>query len=300
MEYLKGNATASVAAVKVICRHLAHAERAVSAAELRSALRPLPEQRTEDEQTKATDALATSLRVAAGVGAVREEAGSTWSVDPVIAEGFKKAGNDDTAWFRAELLRRINREAMKALSDKAKVADLVLSITWMLQQDPLKPLGTAFGNGAEGTIAKLAHADGTAVKAVENEEQWRSFLRWVHALGLARTADVGRTKVVVADASTAIEDSLGQLPESARAEDWLAQLRGQLPVFGAAALLAELPVPRSGWYDIPPAVSLGLLKLEKRGVLKMESADDGRGVVTVGLGGSARQVGIITVKEAVA
>jgi hypothetical protein len=173
-------------------------------------------------------------------------------------------------------------------------------MTWMMQQDPLKPLGTVFGNGAEGTIAKLALADGTAVKAVENEEQWRSFLRWIHALGLARTVDAGRTKVVVADASTAIADSLGQLPWSGRAEDWLGQLRSRLPIFGAAALLAELPTPRAGWHEMPPAVSLGLLKLEKRGVIKMESADDGRGVITVGLGGSARQVGIITATGAAA
>lgn len=267
---------------------------------MRRAVRPLPEQRVEDAQAKATDALATSLKVAAGIGVVHEDANATWSIDLAIAEGLKEAGDHETGWFRAELLRRINKEAMASLSDRAKVADLVLGMTWMLQQDPLNPLGSAFGNGAEGTIARLALADGTAVKAVENEEQWRSFLRWIHALGLARTVDVARTKVVVADASTAIADSLGQLPKTGRADDWLAQLQSRLPIFGAAALLAELPAPRAGWHEIPPAVSLGLLKLERRGVLRMESADDGRGVVTLGLGGSARQVGVITVTGAAA
>ncbi len=298
MEYLKGAATASAGAIYVICRQLARAGGPVSGAELRRTVRPLPQQRADDEQAKPTDALATSLRVAAGIGVIHEQGNSTWSVDSAIGDGLMEAGDREAAWFRAELLSRINEEAMKSLADKAKVADLVLGMTWILQQNPLNPFGVAFGKDAERTIARLALADGSAVKAVETEEQWRSFLRWVHALGLARTVDVGRTRVVVADASTAIADSLGKMPKAGRASDWLTELRSRLPIFGATALLAQLPTPRAGWSEVPPAVSLGLLKLEKRGVLKMESADDGRGVVAVGLGGGARQVGIITVTGA--
>jgi hypothetical protein len=300
VEYLKGTANASASAVHVICRHLARVGGAVSGAELRHAVRPLPDHRVEDEQAKDTDAFGSSLKVAVGIGMVFEDAGSAMSVDPAIAEGLKAAGGSGTEWFRGELLRRINSESMTALAHNEKAADLVLGITWLLQQDPLKPLGSQFGNGAEKTLGELAHADGTLVRAVDNQEQWRSFQRWIFALGLARNVDVPGAKVVVADASTAIADSLGHLPASERAEDWLAELRRCLPIFGASSLLAALPTPRAGWHDLPPAVSLGLLKLEKRGVLTMESADDGRGVVTVGLGDSARQVGIITVTGAAA
>src|SRR5690606_11927543 len=110
------------------------------------------------------------------------------------------------------LLRRISAEAMTALNGNEKPADLVLGMAWLLQQDPLEPLGSQFGNGAEKTLGELAHADGTLVHAVDNQEQWRSFQRWIFALGLARNVDVPGTKVVVADASTAIADSLGHLP----------------------------------------------------------------------------------------
>lgn len=300
MEYLKGNANASAGAVHVICRHLTRLGRPVSGAELRHGLRPLPEHRAEDEQAKGTDALASSLKVAVGIGVVLEDANSVWSVDPAIAEALKAARDSDIGWFRAELLRRINSEAMTALANNEKAADLVLGMTWFLQQDPLKPLGSQFGNGAERTLGELAHTDGTLVHAVENQEQWRSFQRWIFALGLARNVDVPGVKVVVADASTAIADSLGHLPANERADEWLTELRRHLPIFGASSLMAALPTPRAGWNDIPLAVSLGLLKLERQGVLTMESADDGRGVIMIGLGGSARQVGIIKVTGAAA
>lgn len=293
MEYLKGIANASAGAVHLICRHLSRVGGPVPGDDLRRAVRPLPDHRAYDEQAKDTDALASSLQVAVGIGMVLEAADSAWAVDPVIAGGLEAAGDRGTEWFRGELLRRINAEAMMALARREKAADLVLGMAWLLQQDPLNPLGSNFGSDAEKTLGALAHADGTLVHAVENQEQWRSFRRWIFALGLARNVEVSGTKVVVADASTAIADSLGNLPAGGRAESWLAELRRHLPIFGASSLLAALPTPRMGWHEIPPAVSLGLLKLEKRGVLRMESADDGRGVVTVGFGKTMRQVGII-------
>jgi len=167
-----------------------------------------------------------------------------------------------------------------------------------LQQDALTPLGTAFGQDAELRIGRLAYDDGKAVKAVENQEQWRAFLRWSIALGLARNVDTSGSKVVVADASTAIADQFPVLPASDRAEDWLAQLVTYLPVLGAPSVLGSLPTPRAGWADLAPAVALGLLKLEKAGAITMTGADDGRGIVAVGLGGNTRQVGVITVTGA--
>ncbi|GAA1546959.1 hypothetical protein [Kribbella lupini] len=300
MEYLKGTANASAGAIYLVCRYLTRFGTALTGTEIRSALRPFPEHRVADEEPKDTDLLGSSLKLAAGIGLIHEHANSGWTVDSPIAEGLRAAGDDGIRWFRSELLRRINAEALDALANRGKAADLVLGMAWFLQQDPLKPLGTTYGNGAEASIGKLAHTDGTLVNAVVGSEQWRPFLRWILALGLARNVDVPGAKVVVADASTAIADSLSQLPTSERAKDWLNELQIRLPIFGATALLAALPAPRAGWHDIPPAVSLGLLKLEKRGVIKMESADDGRGVVTVGLGNNPRQVGIITVTGAVA
>jgi hypothetical protein len=294
MDYLKGNVTASAGALYVICRYLSKIGTACTTGELRSVLRPLQEHRSDDDQAKSTDALATSLKVGQGLGLLTEE-GAGWAVDPPVALQFSDSIPDATAWFRGELLRRISAEAMASLENEEKPADLVLAMAWFMQQNPMKPLGAAFGGGAEAGIGSLAHKDGTLVKAVENQEQWRGFLRWSIALGLARNVEAPGTKVIVADASTAISDQFPVLPPSGRAEDWLGDLRTQLPILGSSALLGSLPEPRSGWDEIPPAVALGLLKLEKAGAMRMESADDGLGVVTVGIGGNARQVGIITV-----
>ena len=295
MDYLKGNVTASASALFVICRHLSKIGDTCVSADLRNALRPLHVHRNDDPAKSSTDALASSLKVGEGIGVLTEAKGFGWAVDPAIATGLMGAADEGWTWFRGELLRRINTEAMASLEQKEKPSDLVLGMAWFLQQNPLRPLGAAFGGGAEEGIGSLAHPDGTLVKAVENQEQWRGFLRWSIALGLARNVEAGRTRVIVADASTAIADQFASLPNSDRAEAWLAQLTKQLPILGSGTLLGALPTRRAGWASIPPAVSLGLLKLEKAGALRMESADDGRGVVTVGLGTNVRQVGIITV-----
>ena len=298
MDYLKGNLPASAGALYVICRHLSKVGAACTTADLRSALRPLKEHRSGDDQAKSTDTLATSLKIGEGIGLLIETGDGGWAVDPAIAVVMTDPKTDVGAWFRAELLRRVNAEAMAALVKNEKPADLVLGMAWFMQQNPMKPLGTPFGGGAEASIGSLAKKDGTLVKAVENQEQWRGFLRWSIALGLARNVDVPGTKVIIADASTAIADQFPVLPRSGRAEAWLGELRKQLPIFGSSTLLNALPEPRAGWAEIAPAVSLGLLKLERAGALKMESADDGRGVVALGIGGNVRQVGIIAVTGA--
>ena len=294
MDYLKGNVTASAGALYVICRHLSRVGGSCTSGELREALRPLREHRN-DKNPQGTDTLATSLKVGEGIGLVTDSRSEGWVVDPEVGESLADPKIDGSEWFRGELLRRVNAEAMTALKKKDKPADLVLAMAWFLQQNPMKPLGTAFNAGAEDGIAHLAQKDGTLVKAVENQEQWRGFVRWSLALGLARNVDVPGTKVIVADASTAIADQFSVLPRTGRAEDWLGVLVGHLPIFGLGALLSALPPPRAGWATIPPAVSLGLLKLERAGALKLESADDGRGVVAIGIGGNTRQVGVITV-----
>lgn len=300
MDYLKGNATASAGALYVICRHITALGTAVSPDDLRAGLRPLQEQQASDRGSdRSTDALATSLRVGQGLGALTEQAGAGWSVDPAIAVGLTGAV-DDWAWFRADLLRRINSEAVASIERGEKPSDLVLAMAWFMQQDALVPLGSAFGQGAEKTIGELQYSDGKLVKAVETKEQWLAFRRWAIALGLARNVETPGAKVIVADASTAIADQFPVLPASDRAEDWLAQLVGFLPILGASKVLAALPTPRAGWGEIAPALALGLLKLEKAGVITMAGSDDGRGIVAVGLGGETRQVGIITVTGATA
>lgn len=288
MDYLRGNATASATALFVICRHLSKIDGSQTQNELRDDLQPLRSQRSGDG-----DVLQTSLEIGSGLGIIRGGSGSAgWSVDPTIRVRLVDTSIDQWSWFRGELLYRINQQAMAAITGKERVPDLVLGIAWFLQQNPLTPFGTPWNGGAEAAAEELG------LKAVERSEQWRPFLRWSLALGLARNVDTGRTKVSIPDASTAIADQFPWLPDSGRAHEWLGLLRKRLPIFGAPELLAELPQRRIPWQEVPPAVSLGLLKLEKAGAIALRSSDDAADIVTVGLGASSRQVGTITVTGA--
>lgn len=291
MEYLRGNATASATGLFVICRHLSGMGSGQTVEALRRNLQPL-----RSGPAGTGDVVKSSLDVGAELGVLKgAPGGAGWIVDPVVAARLSTNSDQRWPWFRAELLRRISQQAVHALAGKEAPSDLAMGMTWFLQLDPLKPLPQAFGEGAEDELKSLR------LKAIERSEQWRPFRRWAIALGLAREIGLGRSSGwVVPDASTAIADQLTDLPRTARAQQWLAALTKQVPVFGPSDLLRGLPEHRGGWSDLPPGVALGLLKLEKAGMIRMEASDDASDIVTVGLGGNARQVGTITVLEATA
>jgi len=288
VDYLRGNATASAIGLFVICRHLSKIDGAQKPDVLREDLQPL-----RSQQKGAGDVLQTSLEIGVGLGVLQEaSAGAGWSVDPELHDRLRGADLDAWSWFRGELLLRINQQAMAAIADKEPVPDLALGMAWFLQLNPLTPLARSWGDGAEAALNSLG------LKAIERSDQWRPFMRWSIALGLARNMHSGKAAVCLPDASTAIADQFPALPGSARAQEWLNALTKRLPIFGAPALLAELPERRAGWLEVPPAVSMGLLKLEKAGAITMESSDDAADIVTVGLGASSRQIGTITVTGA--
>jgi hypothetical protein len=287
VDYLRGNATASAIGLFVICRHLSKYDEARKPETLRKDLQPLLSQ-----QKGAGDVMEASLAIGSGLGVLQEAPGAGWSVAPELRDPLKNVELDAWAWFRGELLLRINRQAMAAIAAKEPVSDLALGMAWFLQLNPLTPLPTSWGDGAEDVLKSLG------LKAIERSEQWRPFMRWSIALGLARNVDSGKSAVCLPDASTAIADQFHALPGSAHAQEWLNLLTKRLPIFGSPALLAELPQRRAGWLEVPPALSLGLLKLEKSGAITMEPSDDAADIINVGLGMSGRQVGSITVTGA--
>jgi hypothetical protein len=204
-----------------------------------------------------------------------------------MAKGLNKSG-DQWPWFRGELLRRIAAHGLLQLETEGSAPDLVLGLTWFLQNNPLEPIPTAWGVGPEPLVQSLNF------QALARSEQWRPFQRWALALGLARRSDQGSARVIMPDASTAIADQLPQLPAAARATDWLSALRMRLPVLGDKRLLDSLPQGGTAWKELPPGVALGLLKLEKSGLLVLEPSDDASDVIAFGLGATSRQVGRIT------
>lgn len=288
MDYLRGHAAASAIGLFVICRHLSTFAQGRSEEELRRSLQLL---RSGSNSSEAAAVLTATLAIGDGLGIIgRETASSPWKVDNDLTKHLQGDG-DGWPWFRGELLRRMSQQGVNELESDGKTADLILGLTWFMQLDPLSPVQTDWAKGPEPLV------DAITFDAVSRSEQWRPFLRWAVALGLARRSETGVAKVIFPDATTAITDQLPSLPASGSAREWLSSLRERLPILGSPALLGALPKGGPAWAELPPGVVLGLLKLEKAGVVSLESSDDASDVISVGLGSSARQVGRITVRS---
>lgn len=283
MEYLRGNLAASATGLFVICSHLDRYTEGCTEEDLRRSLQLL--------STGAEDSvpiLAASLAVGEGLGLlVPDQANSAWAVDPLVGS-LLEMPNDPWPAFRGELLRKISEHALAALSAGTKVPDLVGALTIFVQSDPLSPLTEDWGQGPEASFEELGSSD------VANSTQWNAFKRWATSLGLARRANSTKPGVVIPDASTAISDQLHVLPVAGNARDWIAALRDRLPILGSVVLTSQLP-QGPAWNEVPPAVVLGLLKLERSGVLELEPSDDASDVISIGLGATSRQIGSIKV-----
>ncbi len=284
MNYLSGNTTASATGLFVIFRHLARYDRGRTEEDLRRSLQLL---RTGAEDSGPI--LTASLVVGEALELLqRDNATSAWIADPLVIS-LLESTSEPWPVFRGELLRKMSQHALGALSAGATVPDLVGALTFLMQSDPLSPLAEDWGKGPEALFV------GLGLSNVVNPTQWNAFKRWATSLGLARRAT--KPGVIVPDASMAIADQLDSLPASNSARDWLAALRDRLPILGSVALTAQLPECRA-WNEVPHAVVLGLLKLERRGLLELKPADDASDVISLVLGTTSRQVGSIKVVSA--
>lgn len=286
MDYLRGNATASATGLFVICRHLAEFPDGRKDDELRRAMQLLRGGSGSNDEPAAV--LSATLAIGDGLGVLSKDSSTdTWKVEKSMA-ALAGARDDSWARFRGELLHRIASSGPLPASADRKVSDLVLGLTWFMQSNPLSPIAADWSKGPERLMEELGF------EAVSRSEQWRPFVRWAVALGLAHRCDSSTPKVVVPDASTAILDQLPFLPQSAAVREWLSSLRERLPILGAPSLTAQLPQGRT-WDEVPPAVVLGLLKLERMGFVVLEPSDDSSDVIPIGFGVAPRQIGRIKV-----
>jgi hypothetical protein len=284
VDYLRGNATASAIGLFVTCRHLSAYSNGLGDDELKRVLQPL--RRESESKDEVGPVLSATLAVGEGIGVlVKGSSNSRWTVDESVAELIQASSGSWEA-FRGELLRRIALHGLSSTAGEGKTPDLVLGLTWFLQRNPLHPVAIDWTTGPEPLVRDLGF------EAISRSEQWRPFVRWAVALGLARRSN----KVVIPDASTAISDQLVSLPKSASARAWLSALRERLPILGSTSLTDQLPQGPT-WEQVPPSLVLGLLKLEKLGVLNLQPSDDASDVVPIGLGMTTRQVGTITIES---
>jgi hypothetical protein len=286
MDFFRGHATASALGVFVIARYLSDFPEGRTEESLREPLQMLMPQGGSDDSGPV---LAASLAVGQGVRILeRDQASGRWRLTADLC-GVVAGEGDPWSTFRGELLQRIAAHGVEEVELGRKSPDVVVALTWFLQQDPLKPIPTTWNAPTERLVST-----GT-LGAVDRSEQWRPFQRWAVALGLARRADTGSAKVLIPDATTAIADQLTSMPASGSAKEWLSRLQERLPILGSATLLAALPKGGPAWSEWPPGLMLGLRKLESLGAHKLEASDDASDVVSVGLASSARQIGRITV-----
>jgi hypothetical protein len=286
VDYLRGNATASATGLFVICRHLAEFPNGRKDDELRRALQVLRGGSGSSNEPAAV--LTATLAIGDGLGVLsKDSSSSTWTVEKSMAE-LAKASGDSWAAFRGELLHRVASRGVAPASGDSRTPDLVLGLTWFMQLNPLSPVAADWSKGPGPLVEELGF------EAVSRSEQWRPFVRWAIALGLARRSDSSTPKVVIPDASTAIYDQLPALPKSATVREWLSSLQERLPILGAPSLTDQLPQGRV-WDEVPAAVVLGLLKLEKMGALVLQPSDDASDVMSIGFGVTTRQIGRINI-----
>lgn len=291
MHFFRGQATASATGLFVIGRFLAHSPEGRTEHEISASLQMLKASSIGAEDSGPV--LAASLAIGEALGILeKDRADGSWTLGEELRPMLAASG-DQWPKFRGALLRRIAEHGLAELAAGREAPDLVVGLTWFLQQDPLRPLPTAWSGSTE--VAVRAGTLGN----VDRSEQWRPFQRWVLALGLARRADTAQAKVLIPDSTTAIGDQIASMPAANSAREWLSLLRDRLPMLGAPELLDILPTDGAAWSDLPPGLVLGLRKLEKRGVLRLEPSDDATGIVSIGLGSSARQIGRVVVLRSI-
>ena len=115
---------------------------------------------------------------------------------------------------------------------------------------------------------------------ISNITQWRAFSRWAVDLGVAvpNCPPRGAVQVLVPDPTTAVWETLPQLPERATAPDFIAALALHLPIIDTGELepvalaLGVKHARRDA--TIGPSVAHALRRLERRGVLSLIKTAD--------------------------
>lgn len=296
MDYLRGQALASIPALFVVIRLMRTQEEMWSEQALQSRLQ-LPDASAggrRDDAEGARGVLAASLEVGVDLGLLRREgdrrSGRYWGTSDAAEAADLDGITASASAFRAHTLRLLCERAVTAVDSGEPPSDLARALTWLMQQDPRRAWPTAWGEGPEAAFGEAGMHD-----AVGNREQYVALRRWIRALGLGvltRPETDPKARISL-DPTPAVEAALGDLPP-ADASAWVATLYRRLPVLGAPSLLAALPegsVVDAGGLSM--SVALALVKLERAGRLTLQASDDARHGIAIPLP-SPRRIGHIT------
>ncbi|MGA5205212.1 protein DpdG [Streptomyces variegatus] len=303
MDYLKQHNAASAPALLVIARYLASRAEGQSTSDLQKALHPTALKQEQRIPPQGRGGAAASLTASLAVGmelGLLEAHGATrdrrvWSLQDSMRARINAAAADSRT-FRSLLLRCMGEKAMRDLDGGDRPSDVTLALTWLLRQDPLAPFPTVWGDGPEAAF-RQAKAD----TLVNNPEQWRAFMRWARALGLAQLADRGGPKPhLLIDPTHALSDVLHAMPSQTPADHWFRRLYSILPILGEPRLIASLPSAGSSTADIPGSIAVAMLKLERIGRLRLVASSDARDAVVLRLGRREQRISEVHTMEGAA
>ncbi|MEV4712614.1 hypothetical protein [Micromonospora sp. NPDC049374] len=300
MDYLKQHNLASVPALLVISRYLATQPDGAEENELQRMLQPeaMAEGRSASSAgNDASNVLTSSLSVGEDLGLFDSERSGRglrlWNLKDSIRDDVGRLPSADSRGFRSLVLRLLAARALEEVRAGNAPSDVALALTWVLLRDPLDPLSTNWDKGPEAAFENAGMRT-----AVRNAEQWRAFQRWARSLGIATVAEVGGQEAyLLMDASKALLDVLGRLPQQERAEQWFRQLQEILPVLGHPILVSALPEGSARPQGIPASLALAVQKLKRRGVLDLALSADASAAAVLRIGGQSLRIGEVRVAE---
>ena len=302
MDYLKQHNAASAPALLVIARYLASRADGQGINDLQRVLQPTAlkqeQSRARQRDGGASPSLTASLAVGVDLGLLKVQGPTrdrrVWSLHDSTREQVGVASTDSRTFYSL-LLRCLGEKAMKDLDGGDQPSDVALALTWLLRQDPLAPFPTAWSEGPEAAV-RQAKVD----TLVNNPEQWRAFMRWARALGLAHRAETGRRKQLIVDPTQALSDVLHAMPSQAPADQWFRRLYSNVPVFGEPRLIAELPPTDASTPEVPVPIALAMQKLARIGRLQLVASSDARDAVVLRLGRREQRISEVHIMEGAA
>jgi hypothetical protein len=277
MKYLAGTAQASVAILYPVCRWLSDRDRTPFQV-MNAALRP------DHVVAGEADALLASLRVGRDIRLL-DRFGSTRTGDQAAdwalgepARSMRDEWYPDPAKFRVLVRRALLGKAVDEIAAGEVPSDVAVGLAWLLAQDPVRPLSRAHSDGPERALN-----DQKLTSYINGPDQWRPFLRWAVALGIAEFSQVRNRRLILPDPTAAVAEELPRIPRNGlTARDFCAAVAKELPVLDGGQISnfmrkerAECADPR-GDAMVGPAFSLSLRRLEGQHVIDLHREADAR------------------------
>ncbi|PRX98012.1 protein DpdG [Allonocardiopsis opalescens] len=295
MDYLKSHVRASAPALVVIGRYLANRPDGVEESELHRALRPFVAARSAVPDGSV---LAASLAVGRDLRLFDIDEGTRdrrrWTIQEKLRAEVVADATPEARTIRQRVLKNLGRRTVEEVESGKAPSDLGFALSWFTLQDPLRPFASRWGEGPESAF-RSAWRDNRP--PVDNPEQWRSFMRWAQALGLAARVEVKSRSALTIDPTQAVAGVLTDMPRRVPADEWFRRLYSALPVLGDPRLRSVLPQSAVPDGEIPVAVACAMSKLERMGKVRLLASDDSSNTVALRLGQRDRRIAEVQIVE---